>query len=117
MADEAPDPADASLYTLPDGQEPGETFTTLVSEGGARVERIVSPPGYRGPEDAWFDQPWPEWVAVLTGAAELLFADETAPRQLAAGDHVLIAPGRRHRVVATDALQPTIWLAVHLPPG
>jgi cupin 2 domain-containing protein len=90
-----------------------EVVTVLVAGPGLRVERIVScgqasPPGFH------YDQPHAEWVAVLTGTADLRFADEAAPRRLVAGDTILIAPHRRHRVERTDS--PTVWLAIHYGP-
>lgn len=89
-------------------------MTVLVSVPGLRVERIVSR-GHANPPGFEYDQPQAEWVAVLAGSAELRFADEPAARRLAAGDHLLIAPHRRHRVEGTD--DPTVWLAIHFGPG
>jgi len=40
------------------------------------------------------------------------FADEAEPRSLQAGDSLLITPGRRHRVEATDPAPGSRWLAV-----
>jgi cupin 2 domain-containing protein len=85
----------------------------LVAVPGLRIERIVScgqasPPGFH------YDQPHAEWVAVLSGSADLRFADEPEPRRLVAGDTVLIDPHRRHRVEHTDS--PTVWLAIHFGP-
>ncbi|WP_238184210.1 cupin domain-containing protein [Methylobacterium trifolii] len=87
-----------------------EVVAELVRAPGLRIERIVST-GQASPPGFWYDQPEAEWVAVLAGAAGLHFADETAPRRLGPGDHVLIPARRRHRVAWTDS--PTIWLAVH----
>ena len=87
-----------------------EIVSVLVSEPGLRVERIVST-GQASPPGFYYDQPDTEWVAILTGAADLRFADEAGARRLVAGDAVLIAPHRRHRVDWTDS--PTVWLAIH----
>lgn len=87
-----------------------EVVSVLVASPGLRVERIVST-GQASPPGFYYDQPHAEWVAVLTGAADLLFADESAPRRLVAGDAVMIAPHRRHRVHWTAS--PTVWLAIH----
>jgi cupin 2 domain-containing protein len=89
-----------------------EQFSDLVSTDRVRIERIVStdqasPPGF------WYDQAWPEWVLLISGAAGLLLEGESAPRPLKAGDYLLIPAGRRHRIEWTDATEPTIWLAVH----
>ncbi len=99
---------------LPPEGAPAETFATLVSAPGARIERIVSR-GQASPPGFWYDQAEDEWVAVLAGAATLRFEDAPEPLRLTAGDHVWIARNRRHRVEATA--DPTIWLAVHLTRG
>jgi cupin 2 domain-containing protein len=91
-----------------------EVVTILVAAPGLRVERIVSS-GQASPPGFYYDQPQAEWVAVLSGTADLRFADEPTPRQLVAGDALLIAPHRRHRVERTDT--PTVWLAIHFGPG
>lgn len=87
-----------------------EQVSVLVAAPGLRVERIVST-GQASPPGFTYDQPQAEWVAVLSGSADLRFADEAEPRRLKAGDAVLIAPHRRHRVERTDS--PTVWLAIH----
>jgi cupin 2 domain-containing protein len=92
-----------------------EQVTELVAADGIRIERIVST-GHASPPDFWYDQPWTEWVLVLSGSAGILFEGEPAPRPLKAGDYVLIPAGRHHRVEWTDASQPTVWLAVHYGP-
>ncbi len=92
-------------------QAAAEEVIELVAADAVRIERIVST-GQASPPGFWYDQPWTEWVLLLTGAAGLLFEDEPAPRQLKAGDYLLIPAGRRHRVEWTDATQPTVWLAV-----
>ena len=89
-----------------------EQLTTMLATANLRIERIVSH-GQVTPEGAWYDQDWAEWVLVVTGAAELLFEHEDAPRALKPGDHVHIPPHARHRVTATDPGAPTVWLAVH----
>jgi cupin 2 domain-containing protein len=93
----------------------GEAVEPIAALNGARVERIVSPPGTASPEGFWYDQGWAEWVAVLAGAAGLLFEGDSQSQRLAAGDHILIPAHRRHRVAWTDPDVPTIWLAVHFP--
>ncbi|MCC7346971.1 MAG: cupin domain-containing protein [Variibacter sp.] len=90
----------------------GETVELLASAPTVRIERIIShgeasPPGY------WYDQPWAEWVIVLSGAARLRFEDEPQERPLGPGDYLLIPAHRRHRVEWTDPGAPTLWLAVH----
>ena len=51
-------------------------------------------------------------MLLVAGAARLRFADETESRALGPGDHVQIAPHRRHRIEWTDPDAPTVWLAV-----
>ena len=93
-----------------------EAMTMLLAAPGVRVMRIVSL-GAESPPDFWYDEPDVEWVVVLSGRAELVFADETAPRRLGPGDHVLIPAHCRHRVAMTAPDEPTIWLAVHVAGG
>ena len=92
----------------PPGQERSER---LLGPGQLRLELIhscvfASPPGF------WYDQIESEWVLLLQGAAQLRFADEAQARCLKAGDSLLITPGRRHRVEATDPAPGTRWLAL-----
>ena len=79
-----------------------------------RIERIVSH-GEASPPGFWYDQAGAEWVVVLVGSAGLLFDGELQELVLRKGDHVFIAPHRRHRVAWTDPHEATIWLAVHWP--
>jgi len=98
------------LRDLP-GARAGEVIETLVAAPGVRIERIVSL-GQASLPGFWYDQEEAEWVLLLQGAAQLRFADETEARLLGPGDHLHIAPHRRHRVEWTDPRQPTVWLAV-----
>ncbi len=98
------------LRDLPDAGA-GEVSETLFAAPGLRIERIVSL-GQASPEGFWYDQAEAEWVLLLAGRARLRFADEAAARLLGPGDHLHIAPHRRHRVDWTDPAQPTVWLAV-----
>ena len=92
------------------------------SSGDERVEVLLERPGLRlerihscrasGPDDVWYDQAELEWVLILSGSARLQFADETEPRDLSAGETLLIPPHRRHRVLATDGPPGTVWLAL-----
>src|SRR5262245_41346254 len=91
-----------------------EQITPLLASPSVRIERIVSR-GQASPPDFWYDQVTSEWVIVLAGSAAVLFEGEPAPRVLKRGDYVHIPAHVRHRVVWTDADEPTIWLAVHCP--
>lgn len=91
---------------------PGEAVDSIVESSLVRIERIVSN-GQSTPQGEWYDQKRDEWVLVLAGSADLLFADEQTPRRLVAGDHTLIPAGCRHRVAWTDPARKTVWLAVH----
>jgi cupin 2 domain-containing protein len=92
------------------GQLPEELFTTLLDDGGVRVERIVSH-GHASPDGFWYDQDRAEWVVVLRGAARLRFEDSVI--ELGPGDFVNIPAHRKHRVEWTTPDEPTVWLAVH----
>lgn len=87
-----------------------EALDTLVSRGGVRVERIVSF-GQSSPDGFWYDQAEDEFVVLLSGRATLAFADGNT-LELAPGAWVDIPAHTRHRVEATAADRPTVWLAV-----
>ena len=99
------------LSDLPDDKAL-EFFETLCESGGTRIERIVSN-GQVTPEGEWYDQEQDEWVMLLSGSASILLEGEPEPRKLVPGDYLLIPAHCRHRVVRTDLLAATVWLAVH----
>ncbi|HVB15738.1 MAG TPA: cupin domain-containing protein [Stellaceae bacterium] len=101
------------LRDLPDARG-GEVTDALLDAPGLRIERIVSR-GQASPPGFWYDQKEAEWVLLLAGAARLRFEGEAEARALGPGDHVHIAPHRRHRVEWTDPTTETVWLAVFLP--
>lgn len=105
-------PSISNLYRDLPNALASEQCVELLSRPGLRIERIVSI-GHASPPGFWYDQAQGEWLIVLSGEATLAFEDEPAPRLLMPGDIVDIAPHRRHRVIATHASVPTIWLAVH----
>jgi hypothetical protein len=78
-------PFSGNLFVGLAGAESGaEHFEELLCRPGFRVERIVST-GQASPPGFWYDQDVAEWVVLLSGAAELQFEDETAPRTAGAG--------------------------------
>jgi cupin 2 domain-containing protein len=101
---------DNLFHDLPLGLDE-EFVTSLLDRPGARIERIVST-GQATPAGEWLEQPWDEWVLLLAGSAGLLIEGQEELR-LAAGDHLLIASGIRHRVTWTTPDRPTLWLAIH----
>lgn len=102
------------FHELPPTPPAEEQLQTLLLRPGLKIERIVSF-GHASPADFWYQQEQDEWVLLLSGSAQLRFADESEPRTLAPGDFVEIAAQRRHRVDATAADQPTVWLALFYP--
>ncbi|MHC6225314.1 cupin [Pseudomonas sp. X10] len=100
------------LNTLPDlDPQAAEHIDNLLERPGLRIERIVSS-GQCSPPDFWYDQVEGEWILLLSGSAGLRFEDESEPRVLQPGDHLDIAPHRRHRVEWTAKDVATVWLAV-----
>ena len=88
-----------------------ETSQILLETDTFRLMRLhscaaSSPPGF------WYDQAEAEWVCLLQGSARLQMEDEDSERELNRGDSLMIAPHRRHRLVATDGGAGTIWLAL-----
>ncbi|MBS3734581.1 MAG: cupin domain-containing protein [Phycisphaerae bacterium] len=87
-----------------------EDVSELLVGSASRVERIVSR-GHASPPEGWYDQDEHEWVLLLSGGAEVEFADgETV--MLTPGDWVNIPAGTRHRVLWTDEDRDSVWLAV-----
>ena len=101
----------SNLWDLPDPLPCEEVFETLVETAELRIERIIST-GQVTPPGTWLAQDRDEWVVLLQGQAALRF--EQGPNQsLAAGDHLMIPAGTRHRVEQTSQHPPCLWLAVH----
>ncbi|MEM1237899.1 MAG: cupin domain-containing protein [Pseudomonadota bacterium] len=103
----------ANLFEGIPAELPEELFTPLLTQGGVKLERIVSR-GHVTPEGEWFDQEDGEWVAVLKGEARL----EIEGREdvsLGPGDHLFLPAHRRHRVAWTDPDQETVWIALFVP--
>src|SRR5690606_22670989 len=90
---------------LPDAAE-NEVFEDLLTHKHFRIERIIST-GQATPPGQWFDQDDDEWVALLRGAADIIFEGDAQPQHLEPGDFLYIPARRRHRVEWTDPLQPT----------
>ena len=102
-----------TLFGLGAARREREVVDVLLDRPGARIERIVST-GQTTPAGQWYDQSGDEWVALLAGRAKLRF-DDGAFVELSPGDWLLIPAHARHRVEATSADPPCVWLAVHLP--
>jgi len=88
-----------------------ETSQILLETGGFRLVRLHSCSASSAP-GFWYDQAEAEWVCLMQGSARLQFEDEDGERELNRGDSLMIAPHRRHRLVATDGGAGTIWLAL-----
>jgi cupin 2 domain-containing protein len=85
-----------------------EVFELIASSESVKVERIVS----KGQVSTdWYDQDEHEWVMVLQGGGELLFADGTSVR-LGVGDFLNIPAHCKHKVSWTNPDEVTIWLAI-----
>ena len=96
-----------SLFSAQD-EGRGETISPLHEGRQFRLERIVSF-GAASEPDSWYDQPWPEWVALVRGASELEF--EQGRLSLDAGDYILIPARLKHRVTYTSI--DAVWIAIH----
>lgn len=107
-------PGDSGNLLSGSGQRAeGEILEELQRIAGAvRVERIVST-GQATPAGQWYDQPWGEWVLLVSGQARLRFASECQERVMGPGDYVWIPAHCRHRVEWTDPNCQTVWLALH----
>ncbi len=99
------------LESIPDVTE-GEIFEPLIETSHLKLERIISR-GHATPPGAWYDQDMEEWVILLKGSAGLLFEGEAEIRVLRPGDCLHVPSRQRHRVEWTDAVEKTVWLALH----
>jgi len=113
MPDEKNSVSIRNLLTNPPGELEGELFEPLFETPHFRLERIVSRQ-HATPPGSWYDQPWDEWVLLLSGSASLRFEKPDAIVELRPGDSLLIPAGRRHRVDWTDPGEDTHWLALHV---
>lgn len=89
-----------------------ERFDLLAQSAETRVERIVST-GQASPPGFWYDQPEDEFVVLLSGAARLRLEPGDRLLDMKPGDWIDIPARCRHRVEATQADPPTVWLVVH----
>lgn len=107
-----PDPLPplANLLAVTQSDSAVETIEILLQTTDVRIERIISR-GQASPAGFWYDQDEAEWVNLLAGQAVLRFEEGSVT--LGAGDHLFIAPHRRHRVESTSP--DAIWLAVFTP--
>lgn len=85
-----------------------EVFEVIAASETVKVERIISK-GQVSTE--WYDQNQHEWVMVLQGSGELLFADGARVR-LGVGDYLNIPAHCKHKVSWTHPDEVTIWLAI-----
>ncbi|MGB8466257.1 MAG: cupin domain-containing protein [Terrimicrobiaceae bacterium] len=89
-----------------------ERFEELCRSGSFRVERITSS-GQSSAPGFYYDQAWDEWVLVVQGCATVHLRYPEEAVHLSAGDWLMIAAHRKHRVQSTSQEPATIWLAVH----
>jgi len=87
----------------------GELASPLLNGAGFRLEHIASNSAASAP-GFWYDQPDPEWVALVQGHATLEF--DEGRLTLKPGDSLLIPAHARHRVADTSS--DAVWLALHL---
>jgi cupin 2 domain-containing protein len=101
-----------NLFASIAGRGREEQFDLLARSPGTRIERIVSI-GQASPPGFWYDQPEDEFVVLLSGAAQLRLELGDRLLDLKPGDWIDIPARCRHRVEATQAEPPTVWLVVH----
>jgi len=96
-----------NIYEMPCLPGDDEVISVLEQNDKVRIERIVS----TGQQSDWYDQEESEYVILLEGRAQLVFA-EGRTITLEKGDTLLIPPHQKHRVTYTSADPPCIWLCV-----
>jgi cupin 2 domain-containing protein len=92
-----------------------ELVEKLFAHDSFRIERIVSR-GHASAPKFWYDQDEHEWVALLTGKAQLQIEGEETLVTLGPGDTYVLPARTRHRVAWTEPNHHTIWLAVFWKP-
>jgi cupin 2 domain-containing protein len=101
----------ANLLTDIPAQLPDELVQTIVRAPAVQIVRVVSR-GQCSPPGFWYYQEENEYVLLLTGAARLVFEDQTEPLEMIPGSCVNIPAHKRHRVEWTDPTQNTVWLGI-----
>lgn len=95
-----------NLFDLPGQKSESEICELLALSGRTKIERIVS----RGQTSGWYDQNEDEFVALLSGRAEIEFDGRS--EKLSAGDTLFIPAHQRHRVAYTSKEPACVWLCV-----
>jgi cupin 2 domain-containing protein len=93
-----------------------ELTEKLIQQDFFRLERIVSQ-GQVSPSGFWYDQDEHEWVAILSGKAQLQIEGQVQLVTLYPGDTFHLPAHMKHRVVYTAPDQDTIWLALFWKSG
>jgi cupin 2 domain-containing protein len=96
-----------NLFRGGEPPESGERFEELLKRGTLSVRRILSS---TSPDTSEYDQPEDEWVALLSGEAELEV--NGASVSLLAGDYLFLEAHTKHRVLRTS--RGATWLAIHI---
>lgn len=98
-----------NLFNQPQSGDANEQIHPLLKGEGFNLEHILSY-GQATELGFWYDQPLPEWVALMRGRASLNF-EGAGMLELSSGDYLIIPARSRHRVeyCTTDA----VWLALH----
>jgi cupin 2 domain-containing protein len=102
-----------NIFALPTTLDPAEEeiIEVLATGDQIKIERILSC-GQQSAPGFWYDQQSDEWVLLIQGQAQLVFADGEICT-LRNGDTLFIPAHRKHRVEWTSSHPPCIWLAVH----
>jgi len=95
-----------SMARIPEDAEIVEELVVDIDEN-VKIERIVS----NGQTTDWLTQPQNEFVALLSGQAQIAYADGSQVK-LTAGDTLVIPAGVTHRVSYTSSEPLCIWLTV-----
>lgn len=97
----------ANLFENVERPAAGERFERLLKCGDVEIERII---GSGDVPPTRYEQAQDEWVALLSGEAELEIDGRTY--HLQPGDHLFLPAGTPHTVVSSS--REALWLAVHI---
>lgn len=98
-----------NLFSRPQTGEANEQIHPLLEGQNFNLEHIISY-GQATELGFWYDQPLPEWVALVRGRASLNFEGK-GMLELSSGDYLIIPARLRHRVEYCTA--DAVWLALH----
>ena len=92
---------------------PGQDHAELLAEGAAWRLMLISSNASRAAEHEWIHPSDSLWMLLLRGSARLQLGDPDDVADLSVGDHLMIPPRRRYRLLQTDPPPGTLRLELY----